>query len=144
MGHSRSNSQSVYDSNQQVGRDALRLAHDGFIGREVPIGSHVHIDAMLAYSHRQLLELLAARGLDFALPGLEIDLAAAQRLRVQRCRDVVEQCELRAQSLGDLRGFVDRGQRASRGILDGHEDAADGLHAARVAQRWPHRIGKIT
>ena len=67
---------------------------------------------MLADARREFLELLAPRGLHFALPGLEVDVAALQRLGIQRRRDVMKQRELRVEPLGDLRSLVDRGQRA--------------------------------
>ena len=81
---------------QQVRADALRLADDGLVRRKVPVRGDVDIDAVLADARREFLELLASRGLHFALPGLEVDVAALQRLGVQRRRDVVKQRELRA------------------------------------------------
>ena len=97
---------------QQIGRETLHLADDGFERREVPVRNHVDMDAVLADSYRELLELLAARSLHLALPGLQVDVAPLQRLGIQGCCNVVKQRELRIEALGDLRGLVDRGQSA--------------------------------
>ena len=49
---------------------------------------------MLADARGEFLQLFAPRGLHLALPGLQIHVAALQRLGIQRRRDVVEQREL--------------------------------------------------
>jgi hypothetical protein len=118
----------------QVGRDALRLADDGFRWRVIPVGGDVDVDVVLADARRQLLELLAPRSLHLAFHRAEIDAAPLQRLRIQRRCDVMEQRELRVQSLRDLRGLVHRGQRARLGILDGNQYSPDGLHPRSVAE----------
>ena len=79
----------IFDD-QQVGGDALRLADDGFVGREVPVGGHVDVDAVFADARGQLLELLAPRRLHFALPGLagrSRGPAAPPRTAAWRCRE---------------------------------------------------------
>jgi hypothetical protein len=40
------------------------------------------VDSMLADSYREFFELLAARGLHFALPRLQVDVASLQRLGI--------------------------------------------------------------
>ena len=79
----------VFDD-QQIGREALRLADDGFVGRIVPVGGDVDVNAVFADARREFFELLAPRGLHFALPRLQVELATLQRLGVQRawrCRE---------------------------------------------------------
>src|SRR5688572_7679892 len=87
---------------------------------------------MFANARRELFELLAPCGMNFALPGLEVHVATLKRLGVQRRGDVVKQRELGLQALGNLRGLVDRGQGARGGVLDGNQDASDRLHGARA------------
>jgi len=88
---------------------------------------------VLADAGCEFLELLAARGLHFALPGTHVDVAAVPGLRVQRRRDVVEQRELGVQPFRDLRSLVHRGQGARGGILDRNQYSPDRLHGASVA-----------
>ena len=67
---------------QQIGADALHLADDGFVGREVPVGGHVDVDAMFAHARCDFLQLFAPRRLDLALPGFHIDVTHPQRLGI--------------------------------------------------------------